>query len=154
MLLHRLCEGRIAVFVSVCDDDGFERVCSGMSLTQAACDLQKVDAMSAVKSSLIVTACTIAYIDYGRQLAATMESGLLPTLMAAVKWTLPLDALTHSQQYNWKIQRTVDLLKQAKELGLRLQPFADEPHSLEECEAAIDYKVMVCSTKTLSSVKQ
>ena len=116
--------------------------------------MQKVAAMSAVKSFLIATACTTAYIDYGRQVAATMESGLLPTLMAAVKWTLPPDALAHFQHYDWRIHHTVDLLKQAKKLGVRLQPFADEPDSLDECEAAIDYKVMVCSPDTMSSVKK
>ena len=110
--------------------------------------------MSAVKSFLIATACTTAYIDYGRQVAATMESGLLPTLMAAVKWTLPPDALAHFQHYDWRIHHTVDLLKQAKKLGVQLQPFADEPDSLDECEAAIDYKVMVCSPDTMSSVKK
>ncbi len=125
-----------------------------MNLTQVASDLQKVAAMSAVESFLIATACTSAYINYKRQVAATMESGLLLSLMAAIKWTLPPDALAHFQQYNWKIQHTVDLLKQAKEIGVRLQPFADEPHTLDECEAAIDYKVIVCSTDTLSSVKK
>ncbi|DBA94460.1 TPA: hypothetical protein ACH3X1_002055 [Trebouxia sp. C0004] len=85
----------------------------------------------------IATACTTAYTDYDRQVAAAMESGLLPTLMAAIKWTLPSDALAHFQQYNWKIQHTVDLLKQAKEMGVRLQPFADEPDSLDEYEAAM-----------------
>jgi len=140
------------VFVSVCDDK-VESACSGMNMRQAACDLQEVAAMSAVESFLIATACTTAYIDYACQVAATMESGLLPTLSAAVKWTLPPDALTHFQQYNWKIQHTIDLLKQAKEMELRLQPFADEPRSLDESEAAIDYKVMVCSTEIVSKVK-
>ena len=73
--------------------------------------------MSAVESSLVATACTTAYIDNGRQVAATMESGLLPTLMAATKWSLPPDALAHFQQYNWRIQHTVDLLKLAREKG-------------------------------------
>ena len=114
---------------------------------------QEVAAMSAVESFLIATACTTAYIDYACQVAVTMESGLLPTLSAAVRWTLPPDALTHFQQYNWKIQHSVDLLKHAKETGLRLQLFADEPRSLEESEAAIDYKVMVCSTEIVSKVK-
>ncbi|KAL0050501.1 hypothetical protein WJX82_000873 [Trebouxia sp. C0006] len=116
--------------------------------------LKEVAAMSAVESFLIATACTTAYIDYARQVAATMESGLLPTLSAAVKWTLPPDAPIHFQQYNWKIQHTIDLLKQAKELGLRLQPCADEPRSLDESEAAIECKVMVCSTEALSNVKR
>lgn len=153
MSWHGLCDGRPAVFVSVCDDE-VESVCSGMNMRQAARDLQEVAAMSAVESFLIATACTTAYIDYARQVAATMESGLLPTLSAAVKWTLPPDALIHFQQYNWKIQHTIDLLKQAKELGLRLQPCADEPRSLDESEAAIEYKVMVCSTEALSNVKR
>lgn len=125
-----------------------------MNLPQLACDLQKIAAMSAVESFLIATAVTTAYIDYGRQVAATMESGLLPTLMAAMKWTLPSDALSHFQKCNWQIQRSVDLLQQAREMGVRLQPFADEPDSLDECEAAIGYKVMVCSTETMSSVKK
>jgi len=144
MSWHGLCEGRPAVFVSVCDDK-VESACSGMNMRQAACDLQEVAAMSAVESFLIATACTTAYIDYACQVA--------PTLSAAVKWTLPPDALTHFQQYNWKIQHTIDLLKQAKEMELRLQPFADEPRSLDESEAAIDYKVMVCSTEIVSKVK-
>ncbi len=110
--------------------------------------------MSAMESFLIATACTMAYIDYGRQVAATMESGLLPTLMAAVKWTLPPDAVAHFQQYHWRIQHTFDLLKQARGMGVRLQPFADEQDSLDECEAAIDYKMMVCSTETMSSLRK
>lgn len=151
MLWHGLFEARLAVSVRVCDDN-VESACSGMNMRQAACALQEVAAMSAVESFLIATACTTAYIDYACQVAATMESGLLPTVSAAVKWTLP-DAVTHFQQCNWKIQHTNDLLKQAKEMGLRLQPFADEPCSLDESEAAIDYKVMVCSTEILSNVK-
>lgn len=122
--------------------------------TAVAALLKKVAAMSAVESFLIATACTTAYIDYGRQVAATMESGLLPTLMAAMKWTLPSDALAHFQHYGWRIHHTVDLLKQAKKLGVRLQPFADEPDSLDECEAAIGYKVMVCSPDTMSCVRK
>ncbi|KAL0032044.1 hypothetical protein WJX77_002186 [Trebouxia sp. C0004] len=68
--------------------------------------------------------------------------------------TLPSNALAHFQQYNRKIQHTVDLLKQGREMGGRLQPFVDEPDSLDECEAAIDYKAMVCSTETFSSVEK
>ncbi len=153
MLRDGLCKGRLAVCVSV-HDDNVESACSGMNMRQAACDLQEVAATSAVETFLITTACTTAYTDYACQVAATMESGLLPTLNAAVKWTLLPNALTHFQQYNWKIQHTVDLLKQAKESGLRLQPFADEPRFLDESEAAIDYKVMVCSTELLSKAKE
>ena len=138
--------------LKVCILSAWTLVC--MNLTQVGRDLQKVAAMSAVESFLIATACTTAYIDYGRQVAATMESGLLPTLMAAMKWTLPSDPLAHFQHYGWRIHHTVDLLKQAKKMGVRLQPFADEPDSLDECEAAIGYKVMVCSPYTMSCVRK
>ncbi|KAL0021692.1 hypothetical protein WJX79_001040 [Trebouxia sp. C0005] len=88
-----------------------------MEPADVAALLNKIAAMSAVESFLIATAVTTAYIDYGRQVAATMESGLLPTLMAAMKWTLPSDALSHFQKCNWQIQRSVDLLQQAREMG-------------------------------------
>jgi len=80
--------------------------------------------------------------------AATMQSGLLPTLMAAMKWTLPADALKHFQQRNWQIQHVIDVPQQAKELGVRMQPFADEPATLDEHEASIEYKVVVCKRAT------
>ena len=107
--------------------------------------MQTVAARSTPDSCLIATAVTTGYVDYGRKLAATMSSGLLPHLMASMEWTLPADSRDHFRQFNWQIERTIDLRQQAKEMGVRLQPFADEPGNLDESEAEVGYKVMVCT---------
>lgn len=108
--------------------------------------LKTVAALSTPDSCLIATAATTAYIKYGRKLAATMSSGLLPHLMASLGWTLPDDdAWDHFRQFNWQIEHSIDLRKQAKEMGVRLQPVFYEPQSLDEGEAAVGYKVMVCT---------
>lgn len=114
--------------------------------------LKAIAALSTGDNSLIATCVTTAYITYGRQLAATMHSGLLPTLMAALTWALPADGAECFHQCNWQVQHVIDVPQQAKGMGLRLQPFADEPQSLDECEAAIGYKVLVC--KRAASAQQ
>ena len=53
--------------------------------------MQTVAALSTPDSCLIATAFTAAYVQYGRKLAATMSSGLLPHIMASVGWALPDD---------------------------------------------------------------
>ena len=106
--------------------------------------MQTAAAVSTPDSCLIATALTTAYVDHGRQVAATMQSGLLPHLIASFRWTLPADASDHFQQFKWQIQRTINLRQQARDMEVRLQPFADEPSTLEENEAKVGYKVMVC----------
>ena len=106
--------------------------------------MQTAAAMSTPDSCLIATALTTAYVDHERQVAATMQSGLLPHLIVSFKWTLPADASDDFRQFRWQIQRTIDLRQQARDMGVRLQPFADEPFTLEENEAMVGYKVMVC----------
>ena len=108
--------------------------------------MQTVAAWSTPDSCLIATAMTTAYVKYGRKLAATMSSGLLPHLMASMGWTLPDDdARDHFRQFNWQIEHSIDVRQQAKEMGVRLQPFADEPQTLDQGEAHIGYKVVVCT---------
>ena len=105
--------------------------------------LQTVAAVSTPDSCLIATALTTAYVDHERRVAATMQSGLLPQLIKSFGWTLPADAADHFQQFDWQILRTIDLRQQARDMGVRLQPTADEPLTLEENEAIVGYKVMV-----------
>lgn len=106
--------------------------------------LQTVAAVSTPDSCLIATALTTAYVDHQRQLAATMQSGLLPELIKSFGWTLPANATDHFRQFNWQILCTIDLSQQARDMGVRLQPTADEPLTLEEHEAIVGDKVMVC----------
>ena len=106
---------------------------------------QAAAAVSTPDSCLIATALTTAYVDHERQVAATMQSGLLPHLIASFRWTLPADASDHFRQFKWQIQQTIDLRQQARDMGVRLQPFADEPHTLKENESMVGYKVMVCT---------
>ena len=107
--------------------------------------MQTVAELSTAKSTLIATVMTQSYIDFRRKLSQTMQQGqLMVTLLPHFKWGLPTDAQDYFCNCCWEIEQEIDMLKKAQDLGVRLQPFTDEPLSVAEHEAALGYMVMVC----------
>lgn len=108
--------------------------------------MQTVAELSTANSTLIATVMTQSYIEFRHKLSQRMQQGqLMVTLLPHFKWGLPTDATGYFRSRGWEIEQQIDMLKEAQELGVRLQPFTDEPLSVEEHEAALGYKVMVCN---------
>ena len=123
-----------------------------MVLTQTL-PVQAIAALSTADSTLIAAVMTQSYIDFRRKLSQPMHEGqLMVTLLPHFKWGLPNDAIGYFQNHCWQIQQEIDMLKIANKLGVRLQPFTDEPLSVEDHEAALGYMVMVCKKKACASV--